>query len=39
MLKKSTLNMTKFASVKKFHWKIILAKRNVDIIDRNNRIK
>ena len=29
--KKSTLNMTKFASLKKIHTKIIIAKRNLEL--------
>ena len=32
-MKKSTLNMTKFASSKKVHTKIILVKRNLELND------
>ena len=32
-LKKSTLNMTKFASLKKVHTKIIMVKRNLELND------
>ena len=33
MLKKSTLNMTKFASLKKIHTKIIIVKRYLELND------
>ena len=33
MLKKSALNMTKFASLKKINTKIIIMKRNLELND------